>query len=246
MQTLAYFKAAWYNASHVSKLPTESWSYGVLVRLFFISLLLVAQTVSSTSQKNELSILNDALVKLKAKPIEILLDKTVKLSLLERETLEKGRLFLKPNRLRVELKGEIKTLFVFDGKNFWVQQDKPKDLGGGILVTKIVGTKLKTNSVFKLFLSEQPISSAFNFVKTEKSKEGVTYFLQPTKAEDFPDAVSLKIFVSQKNQTIQQMSYVDELENETTYKFLNQKQLKSIAKAKFTYAPPKGSEVTEL
>ena len=206
----------------------------------------MSPTSSPPAGKSELTVLNTSFEKLKKKPTELTVEKIVDLSLLEKETKESGHIWLSSNKLRVELKGESKSILVYDGKIFWVEQIKPEDLGGGTLVSKISGLKLKTNSVFRLFISSQKISDTFKFVKKTKLNNDTEYELEPKKFEDFPDAAKLKVLLSGKDNRIIQMTYFDELENRTTYKFVSQKTLKNIAKSKFSYSPANGAEVTEL
>lgn len=218
----------------------------LFIALFLTLPSLVFGSAPTVSSSNELSILDAAIGKIKASPVQLDLKKTLKLALLDKVTFEKGSILLKNSKLRMEIKGKETTLYVYDGKIFWFEQRKPKDLGGGVLVSKINGLKLKTNSVFKIFLSEAKPSNTFRFSEKKESREGVAFTITPKVPEDFPDATKLKIKIDIKNLRILEISYWDELENETTYEFLKQASNGDFSDKKFRYKAPKGAEVTEL
>jgi outer membrane lipoprotein-sorting protein len=56
----------------------------------------------------------------------------------------------------------------------------------------------------------------------------------------------LKVSIDAKNTVLKEFIYLDELENEISYKFSEQKFDQKMSSKKFKYTPPKGVLVTEL
>lgn len=176
--------------------------------------------------------------------LEAEVEKTLKSDLLGKETLHKGNISLGNGKFRWETKTPEETLLVFDGTYIWNVQYPNKDFGGQIQVAK--GKPDKKNKSHLIFLSllGKDLSKNFKIVNEEKQDGDFLLTVEP-KSGDLA-VKDLKIGVRGDEYTISKISYVDDIGNLTTLKFLKIKFKSKIENKVFKYSPPKGAQVTDL
>jgi outer membrane lipoprotein-sorting protein len=198
---------------------------------------------------------HDDLIKIKvllrryqlAKAVKVELKKTVKLALLDEEKNSEGNLILSNGRLKLEiLKPEPSTVIV--NKNLiWVISPTSKDLGGKTQVMKISSSSLKKQAKAPLaILIGRP--SAWDQFKVESKTEDentAKYVLKPKDPKEMNEMVVLKITVDKKNVELRDLSYSDDLDNETRFDFKAADFKVDIKDDAFDYVPPKNAELTE-
>lgn len=181
----------------------------------------------------------------KARAVKMKVKKTVVQVLLGRKTDYSGKLFLTKGKLRLEFERPTKSLVVVDGKYAWVVQYPDEDFGGPMQVTKTRAKEDKNSQILVDLLAGGAMLRHFqpkDVVVSGKIKE---FTLEP-KSEGLAFK-RLKVKIHVKTLKFASISYVDNVDNETTFEFseirfnpkLNKKKL-------FTFSPPKDAEVTEI
>ena len=129
----------------------------------------------------------------------------------------------------------------------WVENHLPQEMGG-IQVTKInASKKLKQKNALLAFLFDN-IKAWDNFeVLDSKIKDKLTAVsLKPKKNQDLGEVVKINLLVDTDNKILKKIVYWDELENKTEFTFSSIDFKAPINEKLFTYAPPKGANVTTL
>lgn len=171
--------------------------------------------------------------------------KTLKSDLLSKETSHKGKINMGSGKFRWESKTPEETLLVFDGTYIWNVQYPSKDFGGKVQVAK--GKPDKKNKSHLIFLSilGKDLSKNFKIESEEPQTDGIVRLVITPKQGELA-VKDLKIDVQTNDNTISQLSYVDDIGNLTTLVFSNLKFKSKGDKSLFKFKPPKGAQVTDL
>ena len=170
-------------------------------------------------------------------------------SLLGKTNTHRGKIQFSMGKLRMEFKQPndslLNHLLIVNQSHIWEEKKFSKDFGSQIQVTKIHRHQENHNSENPLLLllkGELP-TDEFNL---SKKKIGLlqTFHLKPKDKKKHPYISEIEVVT--KSQKIQSFSYLDDLENKTTYKFNNTYFNKEILKDLFNYSPPKNAKVTNL
>lgn len=171
--------------------------------------------------------------------------KTVKNTMLEKETLFKGMIRFMKGKFYWETQEPEKSLIVYDGTILWTIQYPPIEFKKMPLQVAKMKIKSKKNSPIILaeIFGTRPIESVFT-VK-QKSRNGVIilYELKEKKSEFGLKNLILKI--DSKAQRVVSIEYVDEVENETKIEFRATQFNIKIKQSLFNYKPPKDAQITE-
>lgn len=174
-------------------------------------------------------------------------DRQVKLSLLDENKSSEGSFLFSKGNLRLEIEKPDKSLIVMNKKTVWVVTPTSKELGGQTQVLKINTSKnaKSAKAPIAALLMDSKSWDAFK-VKNEKTTDGVTQVqLIPQKPDSMGDVVLVDVKFDKSKREIKQLSYKDELDNETIYIFKDTNFKAEVDSAKFQYAPPSNAEVTE-
>jgi chaperone LolA len=183
----------------------------------------------------------------KAKAVEVELKKTVTLNLLDDVKKSDGTMLLSKGLMRLEIKKPEESLIVLGKDALWVVTPTPAELGGKTQVMKIKSKELSKQS-------KAPIAAllgntkAWDQLKIKKDiiKDGTEKIsLVPIRKSALGDIVKIDIEISKSDKSLKKFSYIDELENETSYEFINSNFDAQVTDASFNYVPPKNAEVSE-
>ena len=170
-------------------------------------------------------------------------------SLLGKTNTHRGKIQFSMGQLRMEFKQPndslLNHLLIVNQSHIWEEKQFSKDFGSQIQVTKIhryQGNHNTESPIFLLLKGELPTEE----FSLSKKKIGLlqTFHLKPKDKKKHPDISEIEVVT--KAQKIQSFSYLDDLENKTTYKFNNIYFNKKISKDLFNYSPPKNAKVTTL
>lgn len=173
--------------------------------------------------------------------------KTLKLKMLEQERSFEGTLEIKkPGMFRLEFEKPEKSLAVTDGKTIWVvTYPSDPDLDNTVRVIRSRDPeRVQSQALVTFLLGKGGLLNEFAFVSSETKKSITQYTLTPKKQND--DIKKLILIVNTKTKEINQISFWDALDNETSLTLDNTKFGLSIDAKNFQFSPPEGAEVTDL
>lgn len=179
-----------------------------------------------------------------SKVVKMAVEKVVKSELLGKETKYSGTIYITSGKFRWENTTPEKTLLVFDGKTIWSEQTPPKEFGGPVQVAKGKVDKKTSSHILISALFGADLDKNFKVVKEDKEGELLKLSLSPRGDE--LTIKSLQVVVNPKQNTLDEISYMDDIGNLTTMRFSNMVFLKKTKKNLFKYQPPKGAQVTDL
>jgi outer membrane lipoprotein carrier protein len=214
--------------------------------LLFVGLLFTATSALAEVSKTQLTSLRNVIIRYQQSAyVEMDLEKTVVSEILGREKTNKGKSFLAPKRIRLEIFEPDKSLIVYDGSTLWNVQYPPAGSGGKVQVAKAkLDQKNQNQILLGDLLVEQGLLAKFDLLDATKDGDVLEITAKP-KGHKIQVA-DLKFRVNLKDKVIQEIEYSDELSNKTTMKFSGTIfQKKKNAKI-FQYQPEKGAQVTEL
>ena len=182
----------------------------------------------------------------KAKSVKMRVKKKVVMSLLDREKKSEGKIFFSKGRLRMDIKKPDESMLLLLNDVIWVVNKLPKELGGKVQVAKVntKGPKRKNAMIAFLFDSEEIWDE---FVILEKNSKGQQsrFKLKPKPKTGLTEVELLEIEIDHKKSVVRKLTYWDDLENETSYRFSKVDFKAKVPERKFRYTPPKGVDVTE-
>ncbi len=204
-----------------------------------------AKATKVTKKNNQKVNLSEVLKKYRTTAlVKMNVVKRVKSELLDKETLYKGQVYLAQGKFRWDNDTPEKTQIIFDGKTVWNIQHPPPELPGPLQIAKAkVDKSTKKQILISTLLSENGINENFKIIKTTQENNDTTYDLEP-KGKDL-GVTSLKL-KTDRQRTISELSYKDDVGNQTIIQFSNSEFLKKSQSKLFEYAPPKGAQVTNL
>lgn len=189
--------------------------------------------------------LKSALSRYQKSSVKASIEKNVKMTVLEKTEKSEGDLYFSKGKFRLEMKDPATTTIVQDGTTLWIAS-KLVDFGGNWQVSKTKSRSLKkSQALMGLLFDEKGVWKDFEVANENTDKDGTTWTLKPKKSAN-TEISKLLIRINPADKNIIEISYWDNLENETSYTFKSQKFGATIPSSKFSYKPPKGAEVTEF
>ncbi len=201
---------------------------------------------ASSAPSVDLKVLNEVTEKYRhAKMVKSDLTKTVKAELTGKETKNEGTIAISQGNFRIESLKPEKSILVFDGKTLWNEQSASEEFGGPAQVTKQKLSKSgKSQTLFATLLTKDPVTKHFKINKLESRGDEILYFAESIN-NDF-NVKDFKIVIENKKKFVSEISFKDDIGNQTIMKFSNV-EFKEIADKKlFNYKPPKGAQVTQI
>ena len=181
----------------------------------------------------------------RSKTVMAELVKVVKLSLLDRTQVSHGRLYLSNGKLRLELAGLEKTVLVIDGRHVWMERRLPEEFGGQVRVIQMAvgGHKKSLQGPLPILLGHKEALNDFKVIEKISGRQKV-FQLKPKDGKEYPNLVKVEVTI--EGEKLKDLSYWDELENKTSYRFGKTRFDGKISKSQFLYSPPKNAEVTKF
>jgi outer membrane lipoprotein-sorting protein len=171
--------------------------------------------------------------------------KTVKNSMLDKETTFKGMIRFVKGKFYWETSDPEKNLVIYDLKTLWTIQYPPAEFKDMPLQVAKMSMKSKKNSPIILaeIFGTRPINSVFKVKLKSKNGALMSYDLTEKKSQFGLKNLTLKI--DAKAQRVVSIEYVDEVENETKIEFRSTQFNIKVKSSLFNYKPPKNAQVTE-
>jgi chaperone LolA len=176
-----------------------------------------------------------------------IIQRTIKITMLDQTKSSSGELSLSKGRLRMEINSPDETTVVYDKKLVWVVTPTPKELGGKLQVLKIKTSDIdkQNQAPIALLLGDQNAWNLFKVKSQKKTGDLLNVVLTKKKKSDV-GVQGIELEVNVKDSTIQSLAYSDELENQTKFDFSKTDFSAKLPNSLFTYTPPTGAEVTEF
>jgi outer membrane lipoprotein-sorting protein len=221
-----------------------------LIAPFVIVLLLALSTkakdktiVHSVSKKDILLLRNVDQKYQKKHGIHQKLKKTIKMEMLGATRSSEGEMWLNNGQMRLEIHKPDSSKIIADKKYLWIESAAPEDFEDSkvqVVRASLTSKEAKAQGLIQL-LTQGGVLKYFRVSGIQKKDNKTTYFLQPDKpAVEFKRA---QIVIDTKARTITRLRYWDQVDNETTYDFINTEFNQKLDKNLFTYTPPKSAEV---
>ena len=182
-----------------------------------------------------------------AKAVEIQVSKTVTLALLDEKKESEGTLFFSKGKMRLEIKKPEESLIIMGKGAIWVVTPTPPEFGGKTQVMKIRSKELSRQAKAPLaaLLGKPKAWDEMNIKKEIATDDNVKFSMVPKMGANFGDIVAVNVEVSPTKKILRGLSFKDELDNETTYKFNSTNFEAKVSDKSFEYVPPQDAEVTE-
>ncbi|MFP5518423.1 MAG: LolA family protein [Bdellovibrionia bacterium] len=210
----------------------------------FLSCFLIGVS-SASAQKSTL--LESTIKKYKRSSlVTMMVDKKVTSELIGKEVVYSGEISLAGKLFRWDTNTPEESILLFDGKTIWSVQKPPKDLPGPIQVSKSQNIKqIQKQSLLSILLGEEKVNENFKILNEIEANGTKVISLEPLKKDLSVKNLVVKIDV--KKQELTQVSYIDDLSNQTELVFKKTKFSSKKPNSKlFKYNPPKGAQVTEI
>ncbi len=221
----------------------KSQHFSILLTSF---LGLVFLATNAAAIKKQPQLLNEVISKYRqASIVEIVVEKTLKSELLDKKTESEGKIYLSKEKFRFDIDKPEKSQIIFDGHTIWSIQHPPAEFPGPVQVAKAFLSKNTQKQILiSTLFAPGGIRKNFKIVDFKEDSEVENYFLDPITSELSLKNLNMKI--NKKRKVIDELSYKDDVGNETILKFKNTEFQSKPKNSLFNYAPPKGSPVTNL
>jgi outer membrane lipoprotein carrier protein len=182
-----------------------------------------------------------------AQAVGMKVEKKIHLALLDETKLGKGRLWFSKGRLKVQIDKPEGSLLVVDNHTVWLESrltDEPSSL---VQVTKMKASQIrKSNALLAILFGDEAVWSKFELVTSHRQNGNLHVELKPQPGAKLLDVTKIKIVVRGSQSEIAEITYWDELENETSYKFSDVDFDVSLSAKDFKYTPPPDAEISEF
>jgi len=207
--------------------------------LFFLFLSLSVQGWSNASLKKI-----EARYRV-AKSIQMDVEKTVCVKLLDRIILSKGKIFIgSGGRFRWDTLQPDKNMVLIAGNQIWMV-DYPQEEAESVRVLKARNLKkTKPHALIAFLLGQGRLSDNYHVAEGEDKDGRLKLDLKPKKADDQVKTVTITL--SKDSKEIDSISFVDNLDSTTELVFTNIVFNKPLKEAVFKFSPPKGAVVTDI
>ena len=223
---------------------------GIVQISFIVSTLAASESSKiSVASEQQIKTLKKTLLRFKTESAEMKVSKLVKLELLGQERKAVGNLKISKGKMRMEIQSPDKSLVVLDKNTAWLisyPAEEFKNAVPQVIKANLSTKKGRSQSLVALLvqgdiLQHFLVSGVLN--KTDQ-KGAVVFFLQPKKTStDFNRAQLTLNEVSKNSFEVVELKYWDEMNNETTFSFSDEKWGVSVKDELFNYLPPKGVDV---
>lgn len=163
------------------------------------------------------------------------------LALLGETDTAKGELFYSNKRLRLDLKGNDKSMVLITPEVIWnVVYD-------GDDISSIVKGKPVSNPLLNLLFGDK--SNWDNFKVEQIHLNGdrnIDVTLVPKDKKKISYVARVRFKLDKVKNVVKNLTYWDDIDNETQLSFTYNRFKDKIDEAKFKYTPPKGAQVSEL
>ena len=175
--------------------------------------------------------------------IHIKLKKLITLGVLGSSKESTGEAWLDNGKMRLEIQKPEPSKIIADKQFLWIESPPPKDFKDGktqVLRASLNSDRAKNQGLIQL-LTRGGVLKYFKVSGIQSDEKTITYFLQPDKqALEFKRA---QIVITTDKKEIKELRYWDQMDNETTFTFLDTTFDQKLPKDLFNYNPPKDAEV---
>lgn len=174
-------------------------------------------------------------------------EKEVHLVLLDEIKSSKGYLWLSKGRFKMEMEKPENSLLLMEDENVWMVTKFSENEGTPVQVTKLKARQVrKSNPLIAVLFGDDSVWKKLKVSSSVYEKGFLTVEMEALKEAQLVDVTKLKLVIQKEKSEIREISYWDELENETSYKFSGVEFGKKVSSRFFRYVPPRNAEVTEL
>lgn len=182
-----------------------------------------------------------------AQAVGMKVEKKIHLALLDETKSGKGRLWFSKGRLKVQIDKPEGSLLVVDNHTVWLESRLTDDPSSLVQVTKMKASQIrKSNALLAILFGDEAVWSKFEIVTSHRQNGNLHLELRPQPGAKLLDVTKIKIVVRGSQSEISEITYWDELENETSYKFSDVDFDVSLSAKDFKYAPPPDAEISEF
>ncbi|MBK9040807.1 MAG: outer membrane lipoprotein carrier protein LolA [Bdellovibrionales bacterium] len=182
-----------------------------------------------------------------AQAVGMKVEKKIHLALLDETKLGKGRLWFSKGRLKVQIDKPEGSLLVVDNHTVWLESRLTDDPLSLVQVTKMKASQIrKSNALLAILFGDEAVWSKFEIVTSHRQNGNLHLELRPQPGAKLLDVTKIKIVVKESLSEIAEITYWDELENETSYKFSDVDFDVSLSAKDFKYSPPPDAEISEF
>lgn len=219
----------------------------VLLSLFGFSVDSLA--AKSESQRPELMWLQKATDFLRSeKASKVRVSKSIQKSWGSNAENSSGQLFVMSGMFRWETVSPEKVWMIFDGQSLWTVRFASPDFPGKNKVVRFkVDASMREKEFMLKVLKTKNWSKEFSIVKNE----GLSFFLIPNRTSTVTAGLkNLRVQLTEDHVNIKEVSYSDDLDNQTTLTFEKPQDAKDVvdlknAKQFFVYSPDRAKDEVE-
>jgi chaperone LolA len=175
--------------------------------------------------------------------IHIKIKKIITLGMLGSTKESEGEVWLSKGKLRLEINKPEVSKIIADTNYLWIESPAPEgfeDTKTQVLKASLKSTQAKAQGLIQL-LTQGGVLKYFKVSGVKKEKENTLFFLQPiNSAIEFKRA---QIDIDNNSKVMNELKYWDQMDNETSYRFLKTDFNETINDKKFEYTPPANAEV---
>ncbi|MBK7845220.1 MAG: outer membrane lipoprotein carrier protein LolA [Bdellovibrionales bacterium] len=174
-------------------------------------------------------------------------EKKIHLALLDETKTGRGRLWFSRGRLKVQIDKPEGSLLVVDNHTVWLESSLTDDPSGFVQVTKMKASQIrKSNALLAILFGDEAVWSKFELVTSHRQDGDLHMELKPQSGAKLLDVTKIRIVLRKSLSEIAEITYWDELENETSYKFSDVDFDISLSAKDFKYTPPPDAEISEF
>lgn len=179
-----------------------------------------------------------------AKLVEMKVEKKIRSEWKTKDQIFEGKVYYSKGKFRWENHTPEKNWTIYNGKTLWNIQFASPDFPGKNKVTKSKITKKNRGQILLMSLIDvQSLSEKF---KVTKDKKGNFLELALEPLEKDPSVQNLKLTLDLKSETIQSLSFQDDIGNKTEIFFQDIEFRNVKMTEKFDYLPTRNDEVTQI
>lgn len=213
---------------------------------FFLGFTLASAAVEAKVSKEAEKAISDVFSKYrKAAYVEMKVEKKVISELMGTEKASSGQALIGSKKFRFESESPEKALVVYNGKTLWNVQYPAEGAEGKTQAARVAITKKSRSQIFLLeLLQGEPITKEFELSEEKKDGNSLQVTAKPKTNKYDLSLVALKFDL--KSKRLSEVEYSDDLGNKTTFKLLDQKNIKKVDGKKFDFKPGSEVEVVDL
>lgn len=212
---------------------------------FFIGLTANLSAQAKVSAETEKSITSVFSKYRKSAYVEMKVEKKVVSEIMGTEKNYSGQAVIGSKKFRFESEAPEKALVVYNGKTLWNIQYPAQGAEGKTQAARLAINKKSRGQIFLLeLLQGEPMTKEFDL--SDEKKEGNTLQVTAKPKTNKYDLSSMSLKFDLKAKRLSEVEYSDDLGNKTTFKLVDQKNLKKVDGKKFDFKPGADVEVVDL